>query len=53
MSPGYLDGNFESLNVIPKFTKGVPYHPYHPKRYIHDQIDAMIEQKRRTPDRLI
>ncbi len=49
----WIDGNFESLNVIPKFTKGVPYHPYHPKRYIHDQIDAMIEQKRRTPDRLM
>jgi hypothetical protein len=34
--------HFESLNLVPKFTKGTPTHPYHPKRYIHDTIDKVI-----------
>lgn len=38
--------HFESLNIIPKFTKGLPHHPYHPKRFIHDQIDGIIHKKR-------
>ncbi len=37
--------HFESLNIIPKFTRGVPQHPYHPKRYIHDRIDEAIKRK--------
>ncbi len=49
----WINEHFDSLNVIPKFTKGLPHHPYHPKRYIHDQIDATIEQKRCAPDRLV
>ena len=47
----WINGHFGSLNIVPKFTKGMPYHPYHPKRYIHDQIDAMVERKRRAPER--
>ncbi len=49
----WINGHFASLNLVPKFTKGVPYHPYHPKRYIHDQIDATIAKKHRHPDRLV
>lgn len=49
----YANEHFESLNIIPKFTKGLPHHPYHPKRYIHDQIDAVIEQKRQASERLV
>jgi phosphatidylserine/phosphatidylglycerophosphate/cardiolipin synthase-like enzyme len=33
------------LHLTPKFTKGQPDHPYHPKRYIHDRIDAMIHRQ--------
>lgn len=44
--------HFESLNLIPKFTRGVTTHPYHPKRYIHDRIDQTIWEKRCSPDRL-
>jgi hypothetical protein len=40
----------ESLGVVPKFTKGQPSHPYHPKRFIHDQIDAVIRRPREEPD---
>jgi hypothetical protein len=43
--------NQESLNVIPKFTRGVSQHPYHPKRYIHDRIDDVIRNKRAYPGR--
>ena len=48
----WINGHFDSLNLVPKFTKGVPYHPYHPKRYIHDRIDAVIRAKWAQPDRL-
>jgi hypothetical protein len=48
----WINGHFDSLNLTPKFTKGVPYHPYHPKRYIHDQIDAVIRKRWAQPDRL-
>ena len=41
-----------SLNLNPKFTKGQPLHPYHPKRYIHDHIDKVIAAKRDDPNRL-
>jgi len=41
--------HFESLKIIPKFTKGVVNHPYHPKRYIHDQIDEVIRKRRAAP----
>lgn len=41
---------FESLKLIPKFTKGLPYHPYHPKRFIHDNIDAIIQRKKNDFD---
>lgn len=37
--------NFADLNLTPKFTKGQLYHPYHPKRYIHDHIDRVIRCK--------
>ena len=42
----------ESLNLIPKFTKGQQYHPYHPKRYIHENIDKVIRSKQFEPNRL-
>ncbi len=48
----WINGHFDSLNLVPKFTKGVPYHPYHPKRYIHDQIDAVIRRRWAQPDRM-
>ena len=48
----WINGHFDSLNLVPKFTKGVPYHPYHPKRYIHDQIDAVIRKRWAQPDRM-
>ena len=43
--------HFESLNLTPKFTKGQPQHPFHPKRYIHDQIDRVVRQKWEDPGR--
>jgi len=43
--------HFESLAVVQKFTRGVVSHPYHPKRYIHDRIDAMIWQHRTCPQK--
>jgi hypothetical protein len=49
----WMDERFDSLNLVPKFTKGLPWHPYHPKRYIHDQIDATIRARQRTPERLV
>jgi hypothetical protein len=48
----WINGHFDSLNLTPKFTKGVPYHHYHPKRYIHDQIEAVIRKRWAQPDRL-
>ncbi len=47
----WYNHNFESLNLIPKFTKGQQHHPYHPKRFIHDHIDKVIDCKRREPSR--
>lgn len=43
--------HYESLNLVPKFTKGQHSHPYHPKRYIHDRIDGVIDLKQRHPER--
>ncbi len=48
----WYNHHFESLNLTPKFTKGQQYHPYHPKRFIHDHIDKVIRSKRENPDRL-
>jgi len=48
----WYNHHFESLNLIPKFTKGQHNHPYHPKRFIHDHIDKVIHSKRQDPDRL-
>ncbi|MGR9051964.1 MAG: phospholipase D-like domain-containing protein [Gammaproteobacteria bacterium] len=47
----WYNHHFESLNLIPKFTKGQQYHPYHPKRFIHDHIDKVIHSKWQNPDR--
>jgi len=59
LNPGELQGDvdwynrhFESLQLIPKFTKGQVNHPYHPKRYIHDLIDKVIRSKWENPERL-
>ena len=48
----WYNHHFESLNLIPKFTKGQQYHPYHPKRFIHDHIDKVIRSKWENPGRL-
>ncbi len=42
----WYNHHFESLNAIPKFTKGQPSHPYHPRRFIHDQIDKVIYRRK-------
>jgi hypothetical protein len=39
------NSHFESLQLVPKFTKGTPQHPYHPKAYIHRRIDEVIRRK--------
>ena len=41
--------NFDALQLVPKFTKGQPAHPYHPKRDIHDRIDQLIHRQQRQP----
>jgi len=41
----------EDTRLIPKFTKGLPYHPYHPKRFIHDRIDELVQDKATFPRR--
>ena len=48
----WYNHHFESLRLIPKFTKGQQYHPYHPKRFIHDHIDKVIHSKWAHPERL-
>lgn len=48
----WMNHHFESLHLVPKFTKGQPNHPYHPKRYIHDLIDKVIHCKHNDPGRL-
>lgn len=46
----WYNHHFDTLHLIPKFTKGLPYHPYHPKQFIHDHIDKVIWKKRTNPD---
>lgn len=48
----WYNHHFESLHLTPKFTKGQQYHPFHPKRYIHDHIDKVIHSKHQNPGRL-
>lgn len=43
----WYNRHFEALNMTPKFTKGLRHHPYHPKRFIHDQIDLLLKKKQR------
>ena len=45
----WYNHNFDSLGLIPKFTKGCPYHPYHPKEFIHNHINKMIWKKHADP----
>ncbi len=47
----WYNHDFDSLQLTPKFTKGQPYHPYHPKPYIHDRIDAVIRRQWEQRDR--
>ncbi|HWL16071.1 MAG TPA: phospholipase D family protein [Opitutus sp.] len=47
----WFNHHFESLGVVPKFTRGVVHHPYHPKRYIHDRLDEMIRRRCFAPER--
>lgn len=46
----WYNHHFEALNLMPKFTKGLCRHPYHPKRFIHDRIDQLTRQKEAAPD---
>jgi hypothetical protein len=45
----WYNHHFESLRLTPKFTKGTPSHPYHPKRYIHERIDQTIREHLERP----
>jgi len=47
----WYNHHFESLQLVPKFTKGQQHHPFHPKRYIHDLIDKVMRTKHENPDR--
>jgi phosphatidylserine/phosphatidylglycerophosphate/cardiolipin synthase-like enzyme len=47
----WYNHQFDSLRITPKFTKGTPTHPYHPKRYLHDQIDRCIREHHDKPTR--
>jgi hypothetical protein len=47
----WANHHFDSLNLTPKFTKGQPYHPYHPKPYIHERIDAIVRRQHDDPHR--
>lgn len=48
----WINHNFESLELVPKFTKGQLNHPFHPKSYIHHLIDKVMQTKRNDHDRL-
>lgn len=48
----WYNHHVESLNLMPKFTKGQQHHPYHPKRFLHDHIDKVIRSKQENPHRL-
>ncbi len=48
----WMNNHFDSLQLVPKFTKGQPNHPYHPKSYIHHLIDKVMRCKQHDPDRL-
>ncbi|MCL4205214.1 MAG: phosphatidylserine/phosphatidylglycerophosphate/cardiolipin synthase family protein [Pirellulaceae bacterium] len=45
----WYNSHFESLRLVPKFTKGSPWHPFHPKPYLHDRLDAVIRRQRERP----
>jgi hypothetical protein len=45
----FYNSHIESLSLIPKFTKGLPDHPYHPKQYIHENIDKIIRRRQVDP----
>ncbi|MCK5872590.1 MAG: phosphatidylserine/phosphatidylglycerophosphate/cardiolipin synthase family protein, partial [Methylococcales bacterium] len=48
----WINDHFNSLALVPKFTKGQPDHPYHPKSYIHHHIDKVMQCKKDDPKRL-
>ena len=47
----WMNHHPEALGLTPKFTKGQAWHPYHPKRYLHDMIDTMIWRRHAQPGR--
>ncbi|WP_163337514.1 phosphatidylserine/phosphatidylglycerophosphate/cardiolipin synthase family protein [Desulfopila sp. IMCC35008] len=49
----HYNRNFESLNITPKFTRGLSHHPYHPKRFIHNKINGLLEEKQKRPEQEI
>jgi len=48
----WYNQHFDDLKLTPKFTKGQQYHPFHPKRFIHDHIDKVIQSRKKNPQRL-
>lgn len=48
----WINHHFESLELVPKFTKGQPDHPYHPKSYIHHLINKVMHAKQENSDSL-
>ena len=46
----WYNRHFDDVRLVPKFTKGTPLHPFHPKRGIHDLIDKTIRLHRERPD---
>lgn len=48
----WMNHHFESLELVPKFTKGQLNHPYHPKSFIHHLINKVIHCKQQYSDRL-
>ncbi len=45
----WYNHHFDALHLTPKFTKGTPTHPYHPKRYLHERIDQTIREHLEHP----
>lgn len=47
----WYNRHFDALKLTPKFTKGTPSHPFHPKRYLHERIDDTIRDHLAQPGR--
>ncbi len=47
----WYNHHLDAVGLVPKFTKGTPSHPFHPKRCIHDLIDKTIRAHLDQPHR--